>query len=217
MLDDIRAMSVVFNKQAIQVLSCLWFFSLLVIYSSYSYSATVVLNSGFEDGVLMPWYQGTGTLDYPHDEFWNISSNRSFTGNHSATNVGNNELRQDFSPIAASQITEISFYLLKETFAVDSAVQFHYSDGTLNQIFVSNTDIDIWEYLNVTGSLDLNKNLSGISFFGIRSSDPGGIRLYLDDFKIITIPLPAGIWLFSSGLAGLIGMSRIKKKRLIHK
>lgn len=193
-----------------QILSPLYLFSLLVAYSACSYSATVVVNGGFESGVIEPWYQGIGTLDYPHDEFWNISSGRSFTGNYSVTNVGNNELRQDFTPIAANQIAEVSFYLLKESFAVDSAVQLHYSDGTLDQIVASNTGTDIWEYMNVTGSLDLNKNLSGISIFGIRSSDPVGIRLYLDDINIIATPLPAGIWLFSSGLLGLIGIVRSK-------
>jgi hypothetical protein len=194
-----------------QILSPLRVFFFLVLYSSCSYSATVVLNGGFEDGVLSPWYQGIGTLDYTHDEFWNISSNRSFTGNYSVTNVGNNELRQNFTPIAASQITEVSFYLLKESFAVDSAVQLHYSDGTQDQLLVSNTGTDIWEHMNITGSLDLNKNLSGISFFGIRSSDPGGIRLYLDDINIIATPLPAGIWFFISGLLGLIGIARHNK------
>ena len=193
-----------------QILSPLVISSLLVIYSSCSYSAAVALNGGFEDGVLEPWYQGIGTLDFTYDEFWNISSNRSFTGNYSVTNVGNNELRQNFTPIATSQIIEVSFYLLKESFAVDSAVQLHYSDGTLDQIVVSSTGTNIWEHMNVTGSLDLNKNLSGISIFGIRSSDPGGIRLYLDDVNIITTPLPAGIWLFSSGLLGLIGIARHK-------
>lgn len=194
-----------------QILSPLWCFSILALYSSCSYSAVVVLNGGFEDGVLEPWYQGIGTLDYPHDEFWNISTSRSFTGNYSVTNVGNNELRQNFTPIAASTISEVSFYLLKESFAVDSAVQLHYSDGTLDQMVVSSTGTDIWEYMDVAGSLDPGKYLSGISIFGIRSSDPGGIRLYLDDVNIIATPLPAGIWLFSSGLLGLAGIARRRK------
>lgn len=160
---------------------------------------------------MSPWYQGTGTLDYGYDEFWNISTDRSFNGNYSVTNVGNNELRQDFSPVAASLISEVSFYLLNESPAVDSAVQFHYSDGTLDQLLVSSPGTGLWEYMNVTGLLDSNKNLSGISFFGIRSDDPGGIRLYLDEINIIATPLPAGIWLFGSGLLGLIGISRRNK------
>ncbi len=184
-----------------QILSPLRVFFFLVLYSSCSYSATVVLNGGFEDGVLSPWYQGIGTLDYLHDEFWNISSNRSFAGNYSVTNVGNNELRQNFTPIAASQITEVSFYLLKESFAVDSAVQLHYSDGTQDQLLVSNTGTDIWEHMDITGSLDLNKNLSGISFFGIRSSDPGGIRLYLDDTQYYCDPATCWYLVFHLWLA----------------
>lgn len=82
----------------------------MVVYSSCSCSATAILNEGVEDGVLEPWYQGTGTLDFPYDEFWNLSSNRSFAGNDSVSNVGNNELRKDFTPIAASRIVEVSFY-----------------------------------------------------------------------------------------------------------
>ncbi len=180
--------------------SFVWLFFLLLVHSSYSYSATSILNGGFEDGVLVPWYQGIGTLDYSHDEFWNISSSRSFTGIYSVTNIGNNELRQDFTPIASNQITEISFYLLKETFAEDSAIQFHYSDGTQDQLLVSNTDVDIWEFMDVTSFLDFNKELSGLSFFGIRSDNPGGIRLYLDDVKVLVTPLPPALFLFVSVL-----------------
>ena len=193
-----------------QVFSSLWVFSILVIYPSCSCSAAVILNGGFEDGVLAPWYQGVGSLDFITDEYWNVASNRSFTGNYSATNVGNNELRQDFTPVASSQITEISFYLLNDTLAVDTAIQLHYSDGSSNQILLSGVSTGVWEYMNVTGSLDFNKNLSGISFFGVRSGDPGGIRLYLDDITIIATPLPAAIWLFGSGLMVLTGISRIK-------
>lgn len=184
------------------------FVALLCIYIPLSNAATLALNSGFEDGVLTPWYQGIGTLDYPHDEFWSISSSRFFSGNYSATNVGNNELRQDFTPIAASQITEVSFYLLRESIAFDSAIQLHYSDGTWDQVIVPSQGADFWEHINITGSLNQTKNLSGISIFGIRSSDPGGLRLYIDDMNIAAIPLPAGIWLFSSGLLGLTGIAR---------
>lgn len=189
-----------------------WLFVILLLYTAASHATTVVQNGDFESGTLAPWYQGSGTLDYPHDEFWNVSASRVFTGTYSVTNVGNNELRQDFSPIAANLVTEISFNILKETAALDSAIQLHYSDGTLDQLTVSSTGTDIWEHIDVTAALDTTKSLSGISFFGIRSSDPGGIRLYLDDVRIIATPLPAAIWLFGGGLAGLAGVARIRNK-----
>ena len=67
-----------------------------------------------EDGVLAPWFQGAGTLDRPHDEFWGVATDTASSGLFSASNVGNNELRQDFAAVPVSSITEISFQLRKE-------------------------------------------------------------------------------------------------------
>lgn len=172
-------------KNIRKTLSLIWLLPVWAIFSSHAYSAAIILNGDFEGGVIEPWYQGIGTLDYSHDEFWNISTSQSYTGVYSVTNVGNNELRQDFTPVASSKITQVSFYLLKDAYAVNSAIQLHYSDNSWDQILISSTGINVWEFMDVTGSLDQDKSLSGISFFGIRS-DPG-IRLYLDDINIILI------------------------------
>jgi hypothetical protein len=52
-----------------------------------------------------------------------------------------------------------------ESMTVDAAVQLHYDDGTNTQVPVSIGAVDIWQHMNITGSLDPDKNLAGISFF----------------------------------------------------
>ena len=110
-------------------------------------------------------------------------------------------------PVSASLISEVSFYLLMESFTVDAAVQLYYDDGTHDQVLVSIGDIDIWQHMNITGSLDVDKNLAGISFFGISSSDPAGIRIYLDDINVIATPLPPSLFLFISAMVPFLRAS----------
>ncbi|MDX2507825.1 MAG: VPLPA-CTERM sorting domain-containing protein [Gammaproteobacteria bacterium] len=50
------------------------------------------------------------------------------------------------------------------------------------------------------------QNLSSVEF-----SVPIGYRYTLDNIAISSVPLPAAVWLFGSGLIGLIGIARRKK------
>jgi hypothetical protein len=158
-------------------------------------------NPGFEDGVLSPWFQGIGTLDYPHDEFWNATSLTANSGSWSASNVGNNQLRQDFSPVETSSVFEISLYLRKEAaIGQESAVQFHYPYGSFPRHIVSASDFDLWEKHDLTGSLTFGQQLVGVSVFGVRSDVP--TRTYVDDFTLV-VPEPGTAGLLIAGLIAL--------------
>jgi len=166
-----------------------------------SAGAAPLLNSGFESGVLSPWFQGIGTLDSPEDEFWSVTQAEAATGQWSATNVGNNELRQDFAPVATSSIVEVSLFLRKEgDIGLVSAIQFHYLDASFSQHLVSLSEFDVWERHDVTDQLDPGKQLVGVSVFGIRAAPP--TRTYVDDF-IILVPEPGSGILAAAGLAGI--------------
>jgi hypothetical protein len=163
--------------------------------------ATPLLNTGFEDGVLSPWFQGIGSLDSPQDEFWSVTNAAANAGEWSATNVGNNELRQDFAPVATSSIAEVSLFLRKEgVIGLVSAVQFHYLDDSFSQHLVSASQFDLWEPHDLTDRLVPGKHLVGVSVFGIRA-DPV-TRTYVDDF-IIVVPEPASAVLVAAGLAAM--------------
>jgi hypothetical protein len=158
-------------------------------------------NPGFEDGVLAPWFQGVGTLDFPHDEFWSVTTSSANSGSWSASNVGNNELRQDFVPTATSAILEISFYLRKEGITgQESAIQLHYLDGSFSQQIVFASEFDVWEKQDATAALTPGKHLTGISVFGVRSDVP--TRTYVDDFAML-VPEPQTAVLVAIGLVGL--------------
>jgi hypothetical protein len=50
---------------------------------------------------------------------------------------------------------------------------------------------------------------SGLS--GLNAGNGGGS---FDDFRTTAVPIPGGFWLFGSGLVGIIGFAKLKRKRL---
>ncbi len=160
--------------------------------------ASPLVNPGFEADVLDPWFHGIGTLDRPLDEFWSTTTTTAAAGSWTAQNFGNNELRQNFVPIATSSILEVSFFLRKEgIIGLETAVQFHYDDGSFTQTVVSASDFDVWEQQDITGELDPGRQLAGISFFGVRTDV--GTRTYVDEV-VIAVPEPGTCFLLGLGL-----------------
>ena len=47
--------------------------------------------------------------------------------------------------------------------------------------------------------------------FGLRTTDTGTYSIAFDEFSITAVPVPAAVWLFGSGLIGLVGIARRKK------
>ncbi len=168
-------------------------------------TAAPLRNPGFEDAALAPWFQGVGTLDRPHDEFWSVTQAEAASGTWSAQNVGNNELRQDFAAIPVASVLEVSFSLRQEgTGALGAAVQLHYADGSFTQQQFVPSGLDLWQRYDVTSQLDPGKQLTGVSFFGIRSSLP--TRTHLDDVRVL-VPEPGSFVLVALGL-GLLTARR---------
>jgi hypothetical protein len=83
----------------------------------------------------------------------------------------------------------------------DASTQTLSSDGTLNTN--SDTDYTIMSYVNPAGfnSITFNWNIIG--------DTTGGMGI--GDITITAVPVPAAIWLFGSGLIGLIGFTRRMK------
>jgi len=73
----------------------------------------------------------------------------------------------------------------------------------------SNMDVittDDWMTFTWTVTLD-----AGLIDVGLRNTDIGFYSIAFDNFSITAVPVPAAIWLFGSGLIGLIGVARRKK------
>jgi hypothetical protein len=58
------------------------------------------------------------------------------------------------------------------------------------------------------GFTDIGASISSITYNTVSGNDPVGI----DDMRFGTVvPIPAAVWLFASGLLGMIGIARRKK------
>lgn len=140
-------------------------------------------NGGFETGTLAPWLQDAGSAS----ENWHITSAATQSGSYAATAIGNAELRQSFTPILASTIAQLTFWIDHPDKSVTTnAYDLYYSDGTSLENDVS-TSGQAYTVFDVTNRLNPAKSLTGIGIWG---STLG--RTYLDSISITlaTAPVP---------------------------
>lgn len=153
----------------------------------------VLVNPGFETGSLAPWFADFGS---PF-----VTSSEAHSGLFSAAGFGGDSIRQDFAPVPAASIDEVSVWIKRAGGAFDQ-YSFYYDDNTSGTFLIN--DIgggDDWKQHFLTANLDLSKNLTGFSIFGT-SSGPA----YMDDF-IIT-PSPG-----AAALLGLGGLMTVRRRR----
>src|SRR5438270_6648125 len=123
-------------------------------------AATNILdNSGFETGSLTPWYQANS---FSSGTDWFVTDVDSHSGEFSAEDTGNKELRQDFAGVLGSTIDEVSFWARHPNEGTGSALAytFFYSDNTNSEFLVNLTGLD-WNFFDVTAQLNTTKPLVG--------------------------------------------------------
>ena len=75
--------------------------------------------------------------------------------------------------------------------------------------FDSTTD---WQSFSFTETVDANAVRMKIVLVGIDNSSIYGFdNVCVDDCSVAAVPVPAAVWLFGSGLLGLVGVARRKK------
>jgi hypothetical protein len=165
-------------------------------------AANILVNSGFESGALGPWVASSGGPI--------VTTAEAHTGQYSVAANGQDAIRQNFAPIATSQITELSFWAKRVGGAFDT-YQFYYDDLTQSNFFLTGAGDD-WAFFDVTTKLAANKNLTGFSIYG---TSPG--PAYLDDFTIDTVasavPEPA-TWAMMIVGFGAVGTMVRSRRRL---
>jgi hypothetical protein len=136
-----------------------------------------------------------------------VTSAAAHFGTFSVTDVGNIDIRQNFSATPTSTITQVSFWVEHPDPARSlDAIDFFYSDGTSSEFLTAFTSTDSWEFFDVTSDLAPGKSLTGFSFFGYNTSGLSLQRTFLDDVTInVTTPEPQSLLLLASGLLGFIG------------
>ncbi|MCB9845845.1 MAG: hypothetical protein H6811_07680 [Phycisphaeraceae bacterium] len=167
------------------------FVAVAALAGSVASAQNVLANDGFESGVLSPWFADSGS---PF-----ITTAEAHSGTFSCAAFGSDSIRQDFAPIAASSITEVSIWVKRASGAFDQYT-FYYDDGSDGTFLIN--DIgggDDWKLHDLTANLDLSKNLSGFSIYGT-SAGPA----YFDDVTIT--PAPASMALL--GVGGLLAARR---------
>lgn len=145
----------------------------------------LIVNNGFETGVLDPWYS-VG---------WGIATNSPHSGSYSAhTLIGTSAwIRQDFTPTPSDSIWSVTCWMR----TMDVAwipVRFYYGNGTY-----SNFILDFSNYISfewpfglyvLTDGIEPGHVLIGIQFWGGNGEDSD---LWLDDVSILTFPPPPNL------------------------
>lgn len=176
----------------------------LMMLAGSAFAGNILVNPGFEDGVLAPWFNSN---DFCGGCTWAVTSSDSHSGKFSAFVSGNRLLEQDFSPIADSSITEASLWLKMPDTGV-AAIYFLYSDATTEENVVSvGSD---WTKFDMTSFLDVGKSLAGIGVYGCTGC-AGHSLTFADDFVVNSgggVPEPGTLVMLGSGILGAAGMIR---------
>lgn len=177
--------------------------ALIVCCASAAMAGEIIVNGGFETGTLDPWYNARdfcGQTCQP----WAATSSNSHSGSFSAMDIGNIELRQDFSPVPGSSITSATFWV-NNSAGVD-AVDFFYTDNS-DEEFVVFSNANTWNFEDVTADINQSKTLMG---FSIWSCDPSCVT-YVDDVSIqSSVPEPGTLAMLGTGALAAVGVFRRK-------
>jgi hypothetical protein len=152
-----------------------WVFLILFVASISSYGAQVELlvNPGFEDGVLDPWTTNGWMLDStdPHSGFYYTYSDK----------VGACYIEQAFEPTDVDDIISFTFWQ-KYGGTSFSYIRLYYGDTDYDLVtyFISE---EYWVQFDLTSELRSSGNLEAVRVYDQTSVPPA--NAYLDDASII--------------------------------
>lgn len=155
-----------------------------LLFTAVEANGQILTNSGFETGDASGWVL---SFSDQSPERWQIVTSPVHEGNYAllAKNWPK-DLSTTFSPIAASLVTEFSFWI-SVTLDSTSHVEVYYEDGTSTDIFLSNI-AGGYVKKDVTNQLDLAKNIQGFRVYTWSPGDPGAVDTYYDSFTLSIIP-----------------------------
>jgi len=134
--------------------------------------SNVLVNADFETGALAPWY-GSG---------WSISTTDPHGGMYCAYDVGNNGIRQDFTPTPVGDVLSVVIWERQPEMAI-SAIDFFYSPSDYDEYLVFLTATG-WQSFDMTGYLRAVGSLQGIRIWGYSGGGPEPDETFIDDILI---------------------------------
>lgn len=156
-------------------------FLLLFIAAPSLFAYESILNGGFENSELSPWFQDRS---FGLFRSWLVGSHEPAEGFKTAFCLGRVELRQNLSPVPAREISQFTFEARQQF--VDKGpfwLEVFYLDGTSTGfIEIALEGKFIWQTIDVLPLLDQTKVISGISIFGIPDN-----TLVIDNFRIVSV------------------------------
>ena len=200
------------------------------LFSSNAFSVSVSEN--FDDGFAQNWtldglwhvtdnapFGGTGyALGYVKDETSGVIPNGNF-------DTGSRNFSTALSPSASCPAAcSLSFDYIKltESGSVFDILKISITQNSSEYLIDTITSENISSYTSLSFDLTSLPGLDTMSSFNVEfyfdsidsiGNDGAGVRV--DNFSVGTptsvVPVPAAVWLFGSGLLGLIGLARRKK------
>jgi len=188
-----------------------WFAPVIVgVFCSFAAQANLIVNGGFESP-LVP-----GSSEYRNgDELtgWDIYTSSEgvlhfntdfypvFEGVQAIYIPWGDSISQSVTTIP-NQVYQLSFDLQSPIGAGVVEVQFG------NKVEIVNSYAGNPNHYNMTYTAD--ESITSLSFTCFERHYAYGNHPYLDNVVLSSVPIPPSVWLFGSGLIGLVGMARRK-------
>ena len=133
----------------------------------------LLVNSGFEDGVLTPWTTNA----------WVVSTDAPHAGTYCAFVEGNYWIKQEFAPTDVAIITSVTFWYRQPEMAI-FAYRLYYGPSDYDQdiLYVSTAD---WYEYDLTSVLRPTGSLQAVLFYGYVGGGTMPDYCYIDDVSVM--------------------------------